>query len=135
MPPIHEGLQILIVEDNYLAAIALSQSVQQYGAAVVGPAATVQNALALADEHGDQLSGASLDVNLAGQFVFPVADELIARGIPIVFSSGYDSSVIPEKYRDIPLFLKPIDTHTVARELLERATQFHGQQQRGRECR
>ena len=134
MLPTYQGLQILIVEDNYLAAIVLSQSVQEYGAAVVGPAAAVQRALALVDEHGDELSGASLDVNLAGQFVFPVADELIARGIPIVFSSGYDSSVIPEKYRDIPLFLKPIDTHNVARELLERAAQFRGQQRR-RECR
>jgi CheY-like chemotaxis protein len=124
MPPMYEGLQILIVEDNYLAAIVLSQSVQEYGAAVVGPAAPVQSALALVDEHGAKLSGASLDVNLAGQFVFPVADELIARGIPIVFSSGYDSSVIPEKYRDIPMCLKPIDTHDVAGELLERAAQF-----------
>jgi CheY-like chemotaxis protein len=118
-----DGLQILIVEDNYFVASALAQRIQDYGAIVVGPVATLQSALELVETHGFELNGASLDINLNGRLVFPVADALLARGIPIVFSTGYDLRAIPENYRDIPRCEKPINSEAVARELLERAAQ------------
>ena len=121
-----DGLQILIVEDNYFVASALAQRIQDHGASVVGPVATLQSALELVETHGFELNGASLDINLNGRLVFPVADALLARGIPIVFSTGYDSRAIPESYREIPRCEKPIDSETVARELLERAAQHRG---------
>jgi CheY-like chemotaxis protein len=104
-----DGLQILIVEDNYFVASAL--------------VATLPSALELVEKHGSELNGASLDINLNGRLVFPVADALTARAIPILFSTGYDLGAIPESYRDIPRCEKPIDSETVARELLERAAQ------------
>jgi DNA-binding LytR/AlgR family response regulator len=118
-----DGLQILIVEDNYFVASALAQRIQDYGAIVVGPVATLQSALELVETHGSELNGASLDINLNGRLVFPVADALLARAIPIVFSTGYDVRAIPENYRDIPRCEKPVNSETVARELLERAAQ------------
>jgi CheY-like chemotaxis protein len=118
-----DGLQILIVEDNYFVASALAQRIQDHGAMVVGPVATLESALELVETHGFELNGASLDINLNGRLVFPVADALLARGIPIVFSTGYDSRAIPENYREIPRCEKPIDSETVARELLEHAAQ------------
>lgn len=118
-----DGLHILIVEDNYFVASALAQRLQDHGAIVIGPVGTLPSALELVDKHGFQLNGASLDVNLNGRLVFPVADALIALRIPIVFSTGYDLRAIPKDYRDIPRCEKPIDSETVARQLLGRAAQ------------
>jgi CheY-like chemotaxis protein len=125
-----DGLQILIVEDNYFVAAALAQRIQDRGATVVGPVATLQTALESVERHGFELNGASLDINLAGQLVFPVADALLARGIPFIFSTGYDLRVIPEIYRDIPRCEKPVNAETVARSLLERAVEHREQANR-----
>jgi CheY-like chemotaxis protein len=118
-----DELQILIVEDNYFVAAAVAQRIEDQGARVVGPVATVQSALELVEKHGSELDGASLDINLAGELIFPVADALLARDIPLIFSTGYDLRVIPEMYRDIPRCEKPVNAETLARELLERAAQ------------
>ena len=62
-------------------------------------------ALARAEE---RLDGAILDVNLNGEEVFPLADELISRGVPVIFSTGYDgASALPAPYRDRPRLEKP----------------------------
>jgi CheY-like chemotaxis protein len=122
-----DALQILIVEDNYFVAVALAQRIQDMGASVVGPVATLQSALEIVERNGYELNGASLDVNLAGQLVFPVADALLARGIPFIFSTGYDLRAIPEMYRGIPRCEKPVTAETVAHELLRRAAEHREQ--------
>jgi CheY-like chemotaxis protein len=119
----YDGLKVLVVEDNYFVAAALAQHIEDFGATVVGPVGTIQSALKLVDKHGFEINAASLDINLAGQLVFPVADALLARDIPVVFSTGYDLQVIPENYRGITRCQKPINSETVARELLERGLQ------------
>jgi hypothetical protein len=49
-----------------------------------------------------------LDVNLGGEHVFPVADELVRRGVPVIFATGYDAaSVLPPAHRDRPRLEKP----------------------------
>ena len=40
--------------------------------------------------------------------VYPVADALRARGIPVVFATGYDAWVIPDSYANVPVAQKPI---------------------------
>ena len=47
----------------------------------------------------------TLDANLNGQPVSPVADALVARGTPFVFATGY--SDLAEPYRDRPTLKKP----------------------------
>jgi hypothetical protein len=61
------------------------------GAKVVGPAASVGDALQLIDEVASDggLSAAVLDINLNGEVVSPVADRLAALGVPFVFATGY----------------------------------------------
>lgn len=54
------------------------------------------------------IDGAILDVNLGGEKVFPAADLLTERGIPFVFTTGYDASAIPVKYAEITLCEKPV---------------------------
>ncbi len=75
------------------------------GCHVIGPAPRPKQGLALAATPG--LDGALLDVNLAGENCFPIADVLAARGVPFVFLTGYGTTVLPASYRDVPCLAKP----------------------------
>jgi hypothetical protein len=51
---------------------------------------------------------AVLDVHLNGQMSYPIADALAARGVPFVFSTGYDKDALLDGYRIFPVLQKPI---------------------------
>src|SRR4030081_2019607 len=104
-----KGCRILVVEDEYLVAADLTASLEALGAEVVGPAASVNQALSLLENHGGRLHGAVLDINLRDERVYPVADVLTARGVPFVFTTGYDAAVVPRAYSDAPRCEKPVD--------------------------
>jgi CheY-like chemotaxis protein len=115
------GKRILIVEDEYLIAADLADGIEAAGAEVIGPLGTVPQALSeLADETHPAPHAASLDVNLRGVEVFPVADALRARGVPFVFCTGYDLGNIPARYSDVPRFEKPVDMTLLIGKLCER---------------
>lgn len=101
-----QGRKILVVEDEYLIALQVATTLGDAGAEVVGPIGTLRGALGVvaADE---SLDGAVLDVNLRGELVYPVADALAARGVPFVFATGYDQTVIPERFADATICDKP----------------------------
>ena len=102
-----EGLRILVVEDNFLVAEALSHLLRTNGGTVVGPAGRVDDGLALACR--EVLDGALLDVNLAGEHSFPIAYALRRRGVPFMFVTGYDnSSILPADLRSVRQLAKPI---------------------------
>ena len=110
------GRRILLVEDEYLLADELARGLAEAEAEVVGPIATAEGAL-------DLLKGlappdaAILDVNLGGEDVYPVADALLALGVPFLFTTGYDQATILDRYASVRLLEKPMDTATVLREL------------------
>ncbi len=111
---------ILLVEDEYFVMRRLLKALEESGATVIGPAASVAAALTLLD--GDAaIDAAILDVNLLGEMVFPVADTLAARGIPFAFATGYDPNVIPARHAAIPLLRKPVDPALAARALFPQA--------------
>jgi DNA-binding NtrC family response regulator len=111
------GIRLLVVEDEYLIASDLAFVLEGAGAEVIGPAGTVEDALALVDSGGARLNGAVLDVNLRDARVFPVADALAAIGVPFVLTTGYDISAIPAAYIQAPRCEKPIDTLQLIRLL------------------
>lgn len=120
MPEVNSfgGGRILVVEDDLLVVSDLIDTLHAMGADVVGPIESVDKAL----ERLNRLSGfvgAVLDVSVQGRMVFPLADELSARGIPYIFSTGYDDSVVPPQYGNIPRFSKPADERKIASALLE----------------
>jgi len=84
------GKRILIVEDEALVAIDLQFAFEDAGAEVLGPALRLAEALALA-EQAPQIDCALLDVDIAGQDVYPVARVLQRRGIPFIFHTGHGS--------------------------------------------
>jgi CheY-like chemotaxis protein len=83
------GRKVLLVEDEPIVAWLLQDMLVDLGLVVVGPAASVNQALAKID--AESIDMAVLDVNLKGQMSYPIADVLVARGVPFVFSTGYDS--------------------------------------------
>ncbi|GGE22573.1 response regulator [Polymorphobacter glacialis] len=101
---------ILLVEDEYLIAMALEEELQLSGAHVIGPAASVDDALALLAI--ESVDGAILDVSLGREKVFSVAEALTARRIPFVFATGY--SDLPSEWHNVPRFEKPVEVARVA---------------------
>ena len=99
------GRRVLVVEDEALVLMLLTDMVEESGAIVVGPASTVGEALELAQ--GADIEAALLDVNLNGQPVFPVAAALKARGVPFAFLTGYGRAGLPDEYADASVLQKP----------------------------
>jgi CheY-like chemotaxis protein len=113
-----QGYRILVVEDEYLLARELHSSLESAGATVVGPVGSVDDALSMLDL-ASELDAAVLDVNLRGQKVFEFADALKERGVPFIFTTGYESSIFPERYADVPRCEKPFETEVVAYAIQE----------------
>lgn len=106
MPNQLDGRRILILEDDFLAALDMSQMVEGWGGTVIGPVSRLDQALALA--RAQELDGAILDVRLDGCFSFPAADELMARRVPVVFVTGYEMEMLPERFAGTPRLAKPL---------------------------
>lgn len=108
--------RILLVEDDYFIVSDLARSFEAEGAEVVGPAASVAHGLALLAGARD-LDAAVLDIDLQGEMVFPLADALTARGVPFVFATGYDRTMVPPRYAAVAHCEKPVEPGTIARVL------------------
>jgi len=111
------GQHVLIVEDEYFLAQDLVDFFQDLGVQVLGPAASVSEALRLLESA--EVQGAILDVNLRGERVYPVADVLRQRHVPFVFASGYGGELEPRAYADVPRCIKPVDFGVLAQTLVE----------------
>ena len=98
--------RILVVEDEYLIAMTLSEHLEEVGWIVIGPVSSVEKAIK-AIESNQQIDAAVVDVNLGGAMAFPVADALLARNIPFIFTSGYEGDALRERYPQIKNCLKP----------------------------
>lgn len=111
--------RVLIVEDEMMLALLLEDTVVEAGHEV-RKAGHLSNAFNLIEaEHFD---AAILDVNLDGEKVFPLAVALRARGIPMLFASGYGDAGIPEEFRAYAVLQKPYSLdvfHAALRRLLK----------------
>lgn len=99
------GLKILLVEDEFINAIFVADLLSSAGCEVVGPARNVAEAFEFAE--GQPLDGAILDVNLAGEAVYPVADRLVERSVPVMLTTGYEAGMLPERLRHCRRLQKP----------------------------
>lgn len=113
------GRRILVVEDESLVAMLLETILEDMGCTPVGAIATVDEALTVVAADA-ALDAALLDVNVAGQEVFPVAEALRARGVPFVFSTGYGEGGLPPAWRGQATIQKPF-TESAIRDALFKA--------------
>ncbi|MPY68643.1 MAG: response regulator [Alphaproteobacteria bacterium] len=112
--------RVLVVEDNLLIAMETESLVEECGCAVVGPAASVSEALHVAGYTG--LEGAVLDINLDRERVWPVAEVLKERGVPFVFATAYSGAEVPERFMHHTLLTKPLERDSLLEALREIGT-------------
>jgi len=79
---------VLVVEDEFIVAFDLAETVRDEGFMLAGPYAHGNEALQMLDR--DEPDAAILDVQLADGEVYSLADRLTELGIPIVFHSGHE---------------------------------------------
>lgn len=84
------GRRILIVEDEALLALELQLAFEDEGAEVIGPALSIYHALD-AVTHEREIDVALLDMDIAGDDIYPVAELLRQRGVPFLFHTGHGS--------------------------------------------
>lgn len=82
------GLNILLVEDEFLIALDAEEMLRDLGAATVTVVSTFEDAEKAIGE--SQFDLALLDVNLNGRKSFPLADLLAKMNTPVVFGTGYN---------------------------------------------
>jgi DNA-binding NtrC family response regulator len=97
------GVRVLLVEDTWQVGAALKRLVEELGANVVGPAATVAEAERLIAEHSPDI--ALVDVKLrSDELSYGLIDDLHRRGISVIITSGY--TVLPERLEKVAAIVK-----------------------------
>src|SRR5262245_26965299 len=104
-----KGCRVLILEDEYLISADLEMALRSQGAEVIGPFGDLQEAMEQVTRDGFDV--AVIDVNLRDEAAYPVADELMRCQVPFIFATGYTAKALPSRFRDLPLWEKPYDTH------------------------
>lgn len=113
------GKRILLVEDEILVAAMVVDMLVGLGATVIGPATTLAKGLSLAET--EEFDAAVLDINLRGERIDPVADLLEARGIPMLFATGYGAAAGDHR-KDAHVIDKPYTQERLASALLRAMT-------------
>jgi hypothetical protein len=80
--------------------MGLAEALQDAGSIVLGPVPIVDKAIKKIESE-PHIDGAVVDVNLGGMLAYPVADLLIARKIPFVFTSGYEDNLLRDRYSQV----------------------------------
>ncbi len=107
---------VFVAEDEPFIALDLAMTIEDAGGVVVGPAATVKEALALLASH--PVDAAILDVNLADRDICPVAEFLMARGVPVIFHTGLGvPDELSAKFPNLVVHLKPFVPEQLIRQL------------------
>jgi two-component sensor histidine kinase len=112
MPLQLKGNRLLLVEDEALVASMMSEALKEIGFEILGPFGKMDYRLGAAA--AGEIDAAILDVNIAGELVYPIAEMLAARSIPFAFVTGYSEDNIDKRFANVPVMQKPL-----AREALQ----------------
>ncbi len=96
--------QVLIVEDEMMLAMMVEDVLSAQGYSVTTASS---HAAALAAMDRCDMDVAVLDINLGSHSALPLADELVNRGVPVMFASGYGAADLPDRFRGYTVLQKP----------------------------
>jgi CheY-like chemotaxis protein len=109
-----EGLRVLIVEDDPIIGLDLSETIAAAGAFVMGPAHDVPSALALLENA--PVNAAVLDHLIVGGDSRPIADLLVRRGVGFLFHTSHRGD-LPTRYPSVKIIDKPSRPDELVRSL------------------
>jgi CheY-like chemotaxis protein len=110
-----QGQRVLIVEDDALFALELTETLAEVGCTIVDVAPGLARALAAAEFH--ELDLAVVDISLGEEKSFRVAHMLMAREVPFVFATGSRPEGIPPEFARVPALTKPFSPEALRRLL------------------
>ena len=110
------GRRVLVVEDEFLVSLATIDLLESIGCEIVGPAARLAAAVQLAQS--EALDAAVLDIDIAGEMIWPAAEGLQRRGVPFLFLSAYTPLIaFPALFSAAPRLDKPLDKNRLLHHL------------------
>ena len=99
--------------------MALAFAIDDAGGQVIGPAASIEAALALLEKN--PVAGAILDVNLVDGNISPVVEYLMERNVPLVIQTGVGLPAdLAARFPHLVVFIKP----NVAEDLVEKLAEM-----------
>ena len=110
--PVRAGLRVFLVEDEFAVLLLLEDMLTSLGCEIVATASDLASALRLGA--ACDVDVAVLDINIAGRKVYPVAELLKGRRIPILFSTGYGRAGVEPAWQDRPIVQKPFTEEELA---------------------
>lgn len=117
MQPNVAGMHVLVVEDEALVAMAIEDTLEEFGCEVVGVASRIDTAKTAI--RARDFDCAILDINVHGEPIYPVAEKLDEQHVPFIFLTGYDTKEVMQAFRDHPVLHKPLEPWAL-REALAR---------------
>lgn len=119
------GRRVLVVEDEFIVALDLEQVLHDLGCVVLGPLATMADALALLQAERPDL--ALLDIGLRDGLVTPLARHLAELGVPFALMTGYSLGRLPEPaLQAAPCLSKPYQLNELVAMLLHLVQMIEG---------
>jgi CheY-like chemotaxis protein len=104
--PRRASSRLLLVEDELMVGMFMQDLLKTLGYQSTNPIGRLSDAIAAASN--ERFAGAVLDMNLNGEFVYPLADLLTKQEVPFVFVTGYASNSVDPRFSSVPILQKPV---------------------------
>jgi CheY-like chemotaxis protein len=111
------GLRLLVAEDEFHVMLLVEDLLETLGCAVAERASSLAQAVACAKTC--EVDAALLDINLAGERIYPAAEILRTRNVPLVFATGYGTQGVEPAWRDCAILQKPFLIEQLERALVD----------------
>ena len=113
---------ILYLEDEIIIALDTAQTLKDMGFRTVHVVHNLRRAAAVVGSDETPIHCALLDVNIAGEGLsLDFGRELLARGIAVIFASGYNRHEMEAEHVGLTFVEKPLNASTIA-AAFERST-------------
>jgi DNA-binding NtrC family response regulator len=107
---------VLVADDQLFIALDLAMAVEDAGGIVVGPAASVTEALALVE--AGPVAAAILDVNLSDRDISPVVEILARSGVPVILQTAVEAPlVLSDRFPNLVVRIKPCVSGQLVKQL------------------
>ncbi|WP_430444374.1 response regulator [Sphingorhabdus contaminans] len=120
-----QQLSVVVVEDEYLISLLLNDMLNDLGHTIAGTGKTVAEGLAcLTSQARPDL--AILDINLNGEYSYPIAQRCVEMELPFFFVTGFAHDGIPRELGDVIVVDKPYTQHDIAAAIDQTLATFRG---------